>query len=323
MAMAGVVTLSMEVELAWGVHDIGEFSHLSDDGGPERAYLESLLERCEAVDVPISFDVVGHLCQSACDGAHDGPHGPEWFDADPGTDAAADPLHYAPGMLRAIRDRPTGHELCTHSYSHVRCDEVGPATLAWELERAQSLLETVTGSRTGSIVPPRHGRPPADALRDADIEIMRMSRDTSGRNVLARAKELVIGPHPTHEPRLVDGVLETYCTTYPSLTSSALPAGQRSPAAVFRTVPVRTRQYLQRRYLNRAVDRAAATDGYCHLWCHLYDLANEYQWPVIRAFLGDLADRRDRGEVRVLTMADLNDHYRGRTEEVKARAHID
>lgn len=322
--MTGVVTISMEVELGWGVHDIDDDVHLSEDGGPERASLQRLLDRCGEVDVPISFDVVGHLFESTCAGHHDGPHRNGWFDADPGTDAETDPLFYAPGMVAAIRDRATDHELCTHTYSHVPCAEVTPETVVWELKRSQDRLETVTGSKTNSIVPPRHSRPPAAALRGADVEVMRMSRDSSGDGSLARAKELVFGPHPIQEdPVFVDGVLETYCTTYPSLTASTLPAGQRPALTMFRSVPVRVRQYLHRRYLNRAVDRAVATDGYCHLWCHLYDLANEYQWPVVRDFLGDLARRRDAGEVRVLTMTELNDHVRNQPSEVSPRASVD
>lgn len=321
--MTADVMLSMEIELAWGVHDIGDFEHLSGDGSAERQYLRRLLDRCETVDVPISFDVVGHLLQSSCSGNHDGPHRNGWFDADPGTDAETDPLYYAPEMVEWIGERPTDHEVCTHTFSHVPCAQVTPETVVWELNRSQEQIASVTGSRTTSIVPPRHSRPPAEALLGADVEVMRMSRDTSGSNALARGKELLVGPHPTHKPTFVDGVLETYCTTYPSLTSSTLPAGQREPPAVFRPLPVRLRQALHRRYLNRAVDRAVATDGYCHIWCHLYDLANGYQWPVVRDFLGDLAQRREVGDVQVLTMAALNHHVRNPQSGVTARASVD
>jgi len=318
--MSGVVTLSMEIELGWGVHDLDDTSHLSDGGRHERRYLASCLDRCDRLDVPVSFDVVGHLCQPACDCDHDGGHEEGWFAADPGTNVEDDPLFYAPEAIAAIADRPTDHELCTHTYSHVPCHEVDRETLAWELEEAQSQLERLSGSRTVSIVPPRHYRPPADALREAGIETMRICRDTSDRSRPARAKELLVGPHPTFEPRLVDGVLETYCTSYPSLTSSALPAGQRSAPAPFSALPVRTRQYLQRRYLRQAVADAAAADRYCHLWCHLYDLSNRYQWRLVSDFLEELAAMRDRGEVEIMTMEALNDHVREHRTGATVRA---
>ncbi|AGN01461.1 Polysaccharide deacetylase [Salinarchaeum sp. Harcht-Bsk1] len=316
--MAGVVTLSIEIELGWGVHDIDEFAHLSDRGRSERRYLTRLLDLTETLDLPISFDVVGHLCRVTCDGVHDGPHEPGWFESDPGTDVATNPLFYAPDAIDDVAASAVDHELCTHTYSHVPCHSVARETLAWELEQAQSQLQEFAGSRTVSIVPPRHYRPPADALREAGIETMRICRDTSDRSRPARAKELVLGPHPVFEPRVVDGVVETYCTSYPSLTSAALPAGQRRAARPFSAMPVRTRQYLQRRYLRRAVDDAAANDHYTHLWCHLYDLSNPYQWEPIAAFLRHLASLREQGEIEVLTMAALNEHVRDRGVAMRA-----
>ncbi len=308
------VTISIEIELGWGVHDIGAYPHLSADGGAERAALRRLLDYCDEADVPISFDVVGHLFESTCDGVHDGPHGEGWFENDPGSDAARDPLFYAPGMVREILDRPTDHEVCTHPYSHVICGDASRETVAWELDRVQSTHRAATGSETVSVVPPRHSRPPSSALREAGIEVMRMSRDTSDRSRASRLKELLVGPHPVFEPALVDGVVETYCTSYPSLTSSALPSGQQTPLGPFRAMPVRVRQFLHRQYLSRALDAAVERDGDCHLWCHLYDLSNEYQLPGVGAFLAELATRRDRGELAVRTMAELNEAVRANPE---------
>jgi hypothetical protein len=313
------VTISIEIELAWGVHDVDERSHLSEDGEPERRALGRLLDHCDLVGVPVSFDVVGHLLEGDCAGDSDGPHPDGWFDADPGPDGPEAPLFYAPDAVAAIREQAVDHELCTHTYSHVICGRSSRETVAWELERAQAGLRELTGSETKSIVPPRHSQPDRATLREAGIEISRVARDTSGVGTLERVRELVVGPHPAHEPRLVDGVVETYCTSYPSLTASTLPSGQRPPPAPFRALPVRLRQSLQRRYLSRAVDEAVESGGDCHLWCHLYDLANDAQWPPVRDFLTELADRRDRGEVEVLTMAELND----RTREAAAPATAD
>jgi len=312
------VTISVEVELGWGVHDRPGAPHLSEDGGPERAALRRLLDHCDRVGVPVSFDVVGHLLEDGCDGAHAGPHPDGWFEADPGTDADADPLFYAPTVGGEILGRRTDHELCTHTYSHVVCGDAAPETVAWELDRAQAQLRSLTGSATESAVPPRHSPPERATLRGAGIEVVRVSRDTSGRGRLARVRELLVGPHPTFEPRLVDGVVETYCTSYPSLTASTLPSGRRPPPLPFRALPVGLRQRLHRRYLSRAVDAAVGSDGDCHLWCHLYDLANDAQWPPVRAFLTELGERRDRGEVDVATMAGLNERVRTAREEASA-----
>lgn len=304
------VTISIEIELGWGVHDVAERAHLSADGVPERRALRRLLAHCDLIDLPVSFDVVGHLLEPGCDGQHGGPHRDGWFDADRGTGPDDAPLFYAPDAVAEIPERAAGHELCTHTYSHVVCGEASRETVAWELDRSQAGLRELTGAETVSVVPPRHSQPEAATLRGAGIEVTRVARDTSGGGKPARARELVFGPHPVFEPRLVDGVVETYCTSYPSLTASTLPSGRRAPPAPFRAFPVGTRQALHRQYLSRAVDAAVAADGDCHLWCHLYDLANDAQWPPVRAFLTELAARRDRGEVEVLTMAALNDRVR-------------
>lgn len=315
--MTGYITLSIEVELGWGVHDLARFTHLSEDGSAERAYLERLLERCDELGVPISFDVVGHLCQSTCSGTHDGPHRAGWFDADPGTDVSEDPLFYAPEMIRGILTASTDHELCTHTYSHVLCGTSDPETVSWELERAQSQIRRITGSKTVSLVPPRHSPPPLATVSDAGIEIVRLGRNTNDKSRPARLKEILYGPHPTFEPQLVDDVVETYCTTYPSLTSAALPTGQRAPTAPYSLLPVRVRQHLQRQYLRRAVDEAVERNGFCHLWCHLFDFANDAQWTVLRDFLGELASRRDSGEIRLLTMQDKNSFLRTDSQHVE------
>jgi hypothetical protein len=128
--MVGYVTLSIEVELAWGVHDIETNSHLSEDGSVERTYARRLLDHCDTLGLPITFDVVGHLCHASCDGNHDGTHESGWFDADPGTDVGRDSLFYAPDLIGDIAGRPTEHELCTHTYSHVPGRTATPKTVA-------------------------------------------------------------------------------------------------------------------------------------------------------------------------------------------------
>lgn len=41
--MTGIVTLSVEVELGWGMHDLDEFSHLSPNRSAEERALTRLL----------------------------------------------------------------------------------------------------------------------------------------------------------------------------------------------------------------------------------------------------------------------------------------
>jgi len=315
--MTGTVTISIEVELGWGVHDIDEWEHLSERGRTEREHLHSLLDVCDDAGVPISFDVVGHLFLTSCDGEHGGPAPEGWFDADPGTDVATDPLFYAPDMIEAIRSRSVDHELCTHTFSHLPAAKATDAEMARDLALAQRQHDDHLGEETPSLVPPRHYVPSADVMRNAGIDIVREA-DPTGTTGLRRAIELLFAPPPTIEPTITDGVVRTYCSTPATLTAAALPSGQRPTHPVFRPLPVRLRQRLHARALDQATGRAIREDGHLHLWCHLYDLANDAQFDPIAAYLHRLGDLVDRGLVEVVPMATLNEQVRARDDPAQA-----
>lgn len=308
--MVGVVTLSIEIELGWGMHDMDEYDHLSPRGEEERAYLSRLLDACETFDVPISFDVVGHLLEESCSGTHDGPYPSGWFSADPGTDVESDPLFYAPDAVRDIRSRSTDHEICTHTFSHVVCNSVDPAVVDRDLELAQASHREHLGAPARSLVPPRHAPPPRDVYDRFGIDVVRLARPVVSPTPVHRFKHLTLGPHPDLSPRVVDGTVETYGTVYMSLTASSLPRGQTPTHPAFRPLPLWLRQRLHERYLSRTVERAARTDGHVHLWCHLWDLSNRYQWEPVRTFVERLAELRDEGAVEILPMIRLGRRVR-------------
>ncbi|WP_224448525.1 polysaccharide deacetylase family protein [Haloprofundus salilacus] len=308
--MVGTITISIEIELAWGVHDLGEYDHLSEGCQQERVYLRKLLDKCDELDIAISFDIVGHLLLDSCDGHECSSYPSQWFTEDPATDHVTNPEFYAPDIADEILSRPTDHELCTHTFSHALSNQMDAALISEELARSQRLHERVVGEPTVSLVPPRHHLPPETALKANSIEIVRQAVQTRGPTPLHRYKELLLGQSFTRKPRLVDGIVETYCTYYPSLTAPALPAGQRETHALFKWQPLRLRQRLHERRLKATVESVGADDSYLHLWCHLYDLSNEHQWRPLAAFLEALAKYRDDGSVSVETMEQLNAHVR-------------
>jgi hypothetical protein len=224
----------------------------------------------------------------------------------PETGVGDDPAFYAPDVVEAIAARPTDHEIYTHTFSHVFCGEIDPSVVERELDRCRALHEERLGEAPVSLVPPRHSRPPAGVLRERGIEIVRHSVDTRGSTPVHRYGELLGGQPPLHEPRLVDGVVETYCTNYPSLAAPALPAGRRDTHWSFRWQPVRLRQRLHVRRLAAATRAAVERDATLHLWSHLYDVSNEHQWPAVREFLARAARIRDERDLSVRTMAALN-----------------
>jgi len=310
--MTATLTLSMEIELGWGKHDLDEplTETLSPDRSAETRALERLLRACDRLAIPMTFAVAGHLLEASCPGAHDGPHRPGWFDADPGTSADEDPLFYAPDLVENVVGSTTEHEVCTHTYSHVLCDEVDEAVLNWELERVRDLHERAGLGSPRSFVAPRH-RPVDDAVLAANgIEVLRRpfrSFEPPERSGVAAFLGQYVPSHSLASSAVVDGVLETYCEASPTLTAPFLANGRRPPRSEHARLPRRLRQRLHRWHLERALDAAVAADAELHLWTHLYNVSNDVQWPPIRAFLETVAERRDAGDVDVRTMASLAD----------------
>jgi len=307
--MAATVTLSIEVELAWGRHDLpgGGRQVLDPERTAETSALQRLLATCDRLDLPISFDVVGHLLHESCDGTHDSPHEPGWFDADPGSDVGTDPLFYAPDLVERIDDATTDHEICTHTYSHALCDEISKETLEWEFERVETLHAAAGVTPPKSFVAPRHRAVPHDVLRRHGIEVLRRPfaerehRDDGLIGFVGQYRRT----HPLVDARPVDGLVETYCASRPTLTAPFLKNGRRRPPTEHRVLPRRLRQRLHRRFLHGCLDAVEDTESQLHLWTHLYNLANDAQWPPVRAFLETLAGRREEGTLEVRRIADL------------------
>ena len=303
--MSGVVTVSMEIELGWGVHDIGAFERLSTDGETERAVLSDLLTTLDRTRIPITFDTVGHLLLDGCSGDHESPHQNGWFRADPGTDYHTDGLFYAPDMVADIRSRSVDHELCTHTFSHVLLDQISLETCRWELEQVDAVHRQTVGQPPSSLVPPRHHLPPYDLLDQNGIDVVRPAIATQWSTRRGRFTELLAGPLPRSELRRRDGLVETTCTTYPSLTAPALPSGQGIPHPAFRYIPRSIRKRTHLRKLKRATRAVVADEGHLHLWCHLFDLCNPHQTAVVDDFFEWLAAFRDATDLTVAPMEEL------------------
>jgi hypothetical protein len=309
--MVATVTLSVEIELAWGHHDLPpeDRQPLSDNRAEETAALHRLLKTTDSCGVPITFDILGHLLQEQCSGDHAGPHPDGWFEADPGTDVHRDPLFYAPDLVENICESEVSHEVATHTYSHILCDEVDPSVLDWELSCAETLHRKNGLSSPRSLIPPRHRPVDKEVLSKYGIDVVRVPIETErpARNRVSTFLQLLNRRHPISHRRMVGGILETYCTPYPSLTAVHLPSGQSAPHPAFRCIPISFRQRLHRRFLQRALEESIRAEADLHLWTHLYNISNNVQWHPVRWFLNHLSKKADQGECKILPMQELTD----------------
>lgn len=305
--MTGSLTLSMEIELGWGTHDRGEYDHLSNNGSEEADALDEVIQTCDRLDIPVTFDIVGHLLHDECAGEHDGPYPQDWWEEDPGTDAETDPLFYAPTLIRRISNAETEHEIGTHTYSHVLCDEVSAETIRHELKRSREVHQEFGLQPPRSIVFPRHQTPPYNVFSDLGIEIVRRPIEAYSvpENPISKFIWGVKRTHPTTEIRERDSIVETRCTPHPSLSSGFLRTGQRKLHPLLQIIPLSIRRRVLRRYIMSAVDRAIDHDEHVHLWTHLLNIANDEQLPPIKSGLEYLAERRDNGNINIHRMCDL------------------
>lgn len=313
--MAGTITFSMEVELAWGLHDLENFGQLAGwdftDRSAETRALGDFLAACEEHGIPVSFDTVGHLFEHSCSGTHDGPHPTGWFARDPGTNHETDPYFYAPDLIEMIRDASVTHEICTHTYSHVPCGEVSPDTVRWELARSADVHGTSLGGLPVSLVPPRHSPPPRDVLRASGIEIVRTPVDVTASPTRFHVFiDDLLASHPVREPALVDEIVETYSTQSGCLNATFLPSQHHQPHPVYRILPMAVRKRAQKRSLQTGLRQAIERDSHAHFWTHLRDITSDHQLDVIRWFFETVAAHRNDGTVDVVTMRDLNEQVR-------------
>jgi len=304
------VVVSVEIELEWGFHDIIQRSNVSEGAVAERETLGSLLDLCDEVDIPITFNVVGHLLHASCNGEHDSPHEDGWFLADPGTNVDTHPGYYAPDMIHTIIDAETSHEICTHTYSHALFDESDRQTANWELQQTRELFSLFEIPPSRSIVPPRHRTPPKDVLRDFGIDIVRLPMPGFERQSQGRVRKFLStlsNEIPRSTPRVVDEVVETYCTPHPSLSALYLPNGRNQPHPAFRAIPMWLRRRLHSRQLGRSLDRTIEEQSTLHVWTHLQNISNDAQWPQVASFIRKLGSEREKGNISVLTMGELSE----------------
>lgn len=307
--MAGVVTLSIELELGWSSHDKHKYDHLSEDREAETEALERLLNLADRLELPITFNIVGHLFQRSCSGTHTGPHPAEWWEEDPGTNVKTDPLFYAPDLIASIREAQMDHELATHTYSHLLANDASSSELADELVKVQELHRERGLADPDSIVMPRHQSAEYSVLTEHGLSTIRTpveGYEKSFANPILKAWWMLTRDHPVSTTRRRSGLLETTVTPHPSLTAVSLPSGQSSVHPAFSTIPQKIRHWLHRRYLIDAIDRAVRDNGHVHLWTHVYNFANDSQWKPMSDGLKHLASRRDEGSIRVRRMQDLS-----------------
>lgn len=318
---AGALVLSLDFELHWGVRDLYPV---------EGEYRENLLGVWDVVPrmlglfeeygIAATWATVGCLfAHSPADLARFAPAERPAYDdpaLDPygealGEDERADPFHFAPSLIRAIRAVPR-QEIATHTFSHYYCLAPGQTRESFAADLASAVrIAARDGLRVESIVFPRNQHNPEydRLLLDAGIGCYR----GNPRPWYYRADRPVMR-------------LARLANSYVSFTGSlstpwdqvVQPSGLCNvPASLFLRPWSRGARWLERLRVDRIRHgmRGAARRGeVLHLWWHPHNFGRhmDENLGVLRRLLDEFADCRSRYGMRSMTMAEVAEAARAR-----------
>jgi peptidoglycan/xylan/chitin deacetylase (PgdA/CDA1 family) len=317
MSGPGVLTISLDTELAWGSFDRGGVERYGDAYRETPSVVERLCELFDAYDVPATWAVVGHLLTD-CGGRHEGLPAPleRWLAGGPCRTGVDRQLWHRPDLLETIRCCETDQDVGLHGYSHLPAGAHDRETFDAELGVAVDAARRA-GVDPASFVFPRNEVAHVDLLADHGIDVY---RDVDARWYERR-------PVPTPGRRLLRFVDEAASVTPPTVVPSveddvvALPGSQvlRTDQGGWRFTPPGT----ERRRAIAGLDRAAATGRVFHLWFHPFNVAAAPEIALSRLehVLGHAAELRSEGALDVLSMRQVAAEARnGRWQDPTASA---
>jgi peptidoglycan/xylan/chitin deacetylase (PgdA/CDA1 family) len=164
----GSFIISLDFELLWGVRDIKTISDYGENIRGVHTVMPKLLEIFKEYDIKATFSTVGFLFfeskeellkslperKPAYKDPNLSPYNGHFNQM--GKNAQEDPYHFAPHLIRLIRQYP-GHEIGTHTFSHYYCVEKGQTPEDFRAD-LQAAIKTAgdQGIHLTSIIFPRN-----------------------------------------------------------------------------------------------------------------------------------------------------------------------
>ena len=315
----GAFVLSLDFELIWGTLDVRGPEGFRAACERERSEVfDALLDLLTEFEIPATWCIVGHLMLDSC-AKVDGRKHPEivrpthrwqqgdWFRHDPCSDEKRAPIFYGRSLVERLLEAPVAQEIGCHSFSHVIFGDPG-CSRETAVSEARSCVAAAQelGITLRTFVFPRNSVGHLDVLREHGFICFRgpepvwYSRGGRAPKPLRRAGHLadvvaarrppVVLPERTHGLINIPGSMMYF------------------PAhGVRRHLPVSRRV---RRAL-KGVECAARDQRVMHLWFHPTNLADETDAMLsgLRTVFAEVARRRERGELDVLSMGELAAQY--------------
>lgn len=285
----GVFSISIDLELLWGVWDTVDTSMVRACTLHERPAIEGILNLLERYEVPATWAFVGRLLDESR--GFDGLRGSRenWF---------------APDAVELILKGAVEHEIATHTYGHVYYHESGREAVLEDLSRAKEVHEK-HGLPFKSLVFPRNQVGHLDVLCEVGIETFRsvdaglLERCSRYAPRLRPAVNLLDKALPTRPPIVSPVVHENGLTELPS---SMLLIGRNGMRRVASASALRNK-------LRLGTEGASERRGLFHLWFHPsnFYFHAETQLELLESVLSCATRLRSLGRLDILPMADVGD----------------
>lgn len=283
----GKLTISIDLELAWGVWDILMPDDLQMAETADRSICTALIELFDRYDLPATWAIVAALLDEGS------------AESRPGSKAC----WYAPDIIDRLVHAKVAHEIGSHGGKHVYFRDI-PASEAQEDLDFASAVHAVHSLPFRSLVFPRNAvghlqlvaRAGLRTYRGPDVgwpQAVRRAGRMAGRVANFADKFLPIAPTPVAAERSGDLVV---------IPGSMLLLGRNGMRRFI--LPV-----VSRAKLKMGLARARSTDRIFHFWFHPSNFyyRRDEQFATLSWFLDHVADEVGRGHIEVRTMGSYVD----------------
>ena len=279
---AGKLTISIDLELAWGVWDHLTATDLRLAESAERPICAALIELFDRYRVPATWAVVAALLDDASASARPGPKAC-WF---------------APDIIERLLNNKAGHEIGSHSGRHIYFDTASADDARADLEFARS-VHGAHGLGFRSFVFPRGSAGHLDAVAGVGLKVFNAAE--VGWVEAARR----LGSRPGRIANLFDKLL-------PVAPRSARPEERGELVHIPKCMLLMGRNgprrfilpAVTRAKLRAGLRRAQETAGIFHLWFHPanFYFRRDEQLATLNWFLTLAASEAAHGRIEIRTM---------------------
>lgn len=316
--LPGALVISLDFELVWGVRDL-ESTGYRKDLMPTRQVVPRLLGMFQKYDIHATWATVGFLFFDSSTEMQTGlpelkPKYENGFlspydnlSKEVGENETADPLHFAPSLIRQILNTPH-QELGTHTFSHYYCLENGQTVKDFEADlRAAMKAAEKYQCKIESIVFPRnqYSKEYLDVCARNGIKTFRGNESLWFRTPSKRSE------HRQWSRRIMR-VLDAYlnvsgANAFPQ-PSDGHPVNV--PASRYLRPVSRRLRVIEPLRLNRikhSMREAAQSGQIFHLWWHPEDFAEnlEDNFAFLEKILSEYAALRSSYGMQSLTMGEV------------------